>query len=105
MISFCSLSSEERIKTSQTLNDLCSIKSSELIGEHLFVTRSNLNSIFECTKVIHPRTSTLEGLLTDLQMKYRDTYEGVSIINYLYSTASKLSVIKSFRDETQSLLN
>jgi hypothetical protein len=37
-------------------------------------------------------------------MKYRDSLDGVSVENYLYSTASKLAVIKNFRDEAFSQL-
>ncbi len=36
-------------------------------------------------------------------MKYRDNLDGVSIQTYLYSTASKLAVVKNFREEAFNL--
>ena len=43
-------------------------------------------------------------MLNDLQMKYRDTLDGVSVKDYLYSNSSKLAVIKGFREETFGLI-
>lgn len=37
-------------------------------------------------------------------MKYKENLDGLTLENYLYSTASKLAVIKNFRDEAFSHL-
>ena len=86
-----------------TLRDFVNFSSATKLSEQLFVTRGNLNSVIECTKIIDPLNTSLEQLLTDLQMKYRDNLEGVSLKSYLYSTASKLAVIKNFREEAFNL--
>ena len=38
-------------------------------------------------------------------MKYKDSLEGLTLETYLYSTASKLALIKNFRDEAFKLLS
>jgi hypothetical protein len=38
-------------------------------------------------------------------MKYRDTFDGLTVENYLYSTASKLALIKNFREEVFGLFS
>ena len=98
-----SMRPEQRLKKVKTLRDFLTSLGSEKVSDRLFVSRSNLNSVCECTKVIEPTQSTLEQLLTDLQLKYRDNLDGVSIQAYLYSTASKLAVVKNFREEAFNL--
>ena len=39
-----------------------------------------------------------------MQMKYRDSLDGTSVTDYLYSNAGKLAVIKNFRDEALELM-
>lgn len=48
--------------------------------------------------------TSLETVLTDLSLKYRDTLEGKTASNYLYTTTSKLAVVKNFREEALTLL-
>jgi hypothetical protein len=38
-------------------------------------------------------------------MKYRDTFDGLTVENYLDSTASKLALIKNFREEVFGLFS
>lgn len=58
----------------------------------------------ECTKVVDVKSTSVEELLTDLQMKYRDNLDGTSVIDYLYSNSGKLALVKNFRDEAFTLL-
>lgn len=37
-------------------------------------------------------------------MKYRDTYDGIDAKFFLYSTSSKLAVVKNFREEAFELI-
>ena len=55
--------------------------------------------------MIDPRTTSLETLLTDLQMKYRESFDGVSVQQYLYSKVSKLALVNNFREKAFELLS
>lgn len=37
-------------------------------------------------------------------MKYRPSLDGISVTQYLYSTESKLAIVKQFRDEACTLI-
>lgn len=49
--------------------------------------------------------TTVETLLTELQMKYKESLDGLNLESYLYSTASKLALVKNFKDEVFSMLS
>ena len=68
------------------------------------MTRQSPTTIFECTQTIDLNESSLEKVITDLQIKYKDTYDGIDAKFFLYSTSSKLALVKNFRDEAVGLL-
>lgn len=95
---------EERVKEASTARAVIEAGNLERIGSYLFYTRGNPHVVSECTKVVDVKSTSVEQLLTDLQMKYRDNLDGTSVTDYLYSTSGKLALVKNFRDEAFGLL-
>lgn len=68
------------------------------------MSKGSPHTVLECAKLVDTNKTSIQELLGDLQMKYKDTMEGLNLESYLYSTASKLALVKNFRDEALSLV-